>query len=135
MAQVIALSDYKERFGQLAAPQLRTTLDRPVIRGEDIWCRKFDNLDSIVFGLLKVREIVNYYAGYKPSRDHMFMDILDAAYHAEEGEYDPILDAIRPVKQYILDNTPEEDRKHMLLAIVVLDLIEKTLTKGRLERV
>lgn len=100
---------------------------RPEIFGSEIWGTDYSTVEGVVFGLLKVREIAGFFFGtHDEEFDHMLINALDKAYNYPLHGHDALVAAIRPIKDDMADMINEGNRKPMSLALVILDLIEKS---------
>lgn len=128
MGSVVALDQFRQTIEQRKA--VPKGPPRPNISGGEIWGRDYNEVEAIVFGLLKVRKIVAYHMG---GNDHAFdqlcMESLDAAYTIEDGGPARLKLAIKPLKEWILDEMTEDNKRDMSWALVILDLIEKSPVK------
>ena len=129
MATVIALDQFRDRtqFRSMdAAPA-----QRPVFRADDVWGRNYCEIESVVYGLLKVREALKYYTPYGPDLDDLLLEALDAAFKVkqEPGDMDLAVDlreTLRPLKEHILAHLDKGSAKHLKTSLILLDLIEKS---------
>lgn len=128
MGSVVALDEFRQALGKQerkgpAAP-------RPVIRGGEIWGRNYTEVEAVVFGLLKVREIGLFHCvanGFE--LDSLCMEALDAAYRVEDLGTDRLKAAIKPLKEWLLDAMTEDNKRDLSWALVLTDLIEKSPKK------
>lgn len=123
MGTVVALDRFREaaRQGETARPP------KPDIRGSEIWGRNYSNIEDVVFGLLKARDIVGYHMGHHDEDVAMMMlDALEKAYRLNECGHEALVVAMRPLKQYLVECMTEGNRRDISMAIVILDLIEKS---------
>ncbi len=126
MGTVVALDQFRKGSEQ----QTDATFEaphRPAIFGSEIWGMDYSSMEGVVFGLLKVREIAGFFYGAHDAEfDHMLINALDKAYHYELHGPDALKAAIRPLKADMADMINDNNRKPMSLALVILDLIEKS---------
>ncbi|WP_243544771.1 hypothetical protein [Pseudodesulfovibrio tunisiensis] len=128
MGTVVALDEYKARVTR-ARP---APADRPELVGSEIWGRDYTELESVVFGLLKAREVVAYHVcGNDEEYDHLSLEALEAAYRIADFGPDRLRDSIAPLKEWILDVMTPENKRDLSWAIVLLDLIEKSPLRPR----
>ncbi len=128
MGSVVALDQYRERIAK--AEQGRSRPPRPQITGGAIWGRDYREVEAIVFGLLKVRAILAHHMGsYNQAFDQLCVESLDAAYHIQEVGPVRLKQAIKPLKEWILDEITDENKRDLSWSLVILDLIEKSPTK------
>lgn len=124
MGTVVALDQFRKQKMQtdfIAPPA------RPDVLGSEIWGTDYSSVEGIVFGLLKVREIASFYFGaHDQEFDHMLINALDKAYHYELNGHEALKAAIRPIKDSVADMIDDNNRKPMSLALVILDLMEKS---------
>jgi len=81
----------------------------------------------VVFGLLKVRDIVAHHAGTRDMAfDQLCLDGLDAAYRAADIGKPELKEAIKPLKEALLDMLTEDNKRDISWALVLCDLIEKS---------
>lgn len=123
MGQVIALDRWRERL--LPEPE-PLEARRPVFTAGDVWGRDYTDEEAMLYGVLKVREALRFYAAYDPSLDGRLMDVLEAAYRVAELGQEHLVRTIAPLKQFVLDAMDGENVKHMKTALILLDLIEKS---------
>ncbi len=125
MSNVIALDDFRRKRHQLTRPPAEPP-KRPHFRSGDVWGRNYTELESVVFGLLKVRETLRYYTEYRSDLEEMLLDVLDTVYNIEEAGIQRLKATILPLKEFILDNLGEEALQPMKTSLIILDLIEKS---------
>ena len=128
MGSVVALAEFRQSIEKSDASPPRR--ERPKISGGEIWGRNYNEVEAIVFGLLKIRDIVAYHTGsHDYTFDHLCLDGLAAAYNI--GEMGPLKlkAAIKPIKEWILDEMTEDNKRDMAWALVIVDLIEKSPSK------
>lgn len=124
MGSIVALDEYKRTLGRREARQ------RPKIVGSEIWARDYTDMEAVVFGLLKVRDIVAYHAGGQDTDfDHFCMDALEAAYTVRDGGTARLKEAIKPLKEWLLDSLTDDNKRDISWALVLCDLIEKSPTR------
>lgn len=124
MGQVIALDTYREEKRQGDRPTRPKR--KPTLTGEDVWGRNYAELDSVVFGVLKVREILDFHDCLAEDTDRLFLEVLDAAYYRPRGSSGRLRDAVYPLKDSIAQMVDEDNHKQLKTALIVLDLIEKS---------
>ena len=128
MGSVVALEDFRQSIEETRRGPIRPP--RPKISGGEIWGRNYNEVEAIVFGLLKVRAIVAHHMGeHNQMFDHFCMDSLEAAYEIKTAGPARLKRAIKPLKEWILDEMTEDNKRDMSWALVILDLIEKSPTK------
>jgi len=128
MGSVVALEEFRQTIEKKDARPPRR--ERPEIRGGEIWGRDYTEVEAIVFGLLKIRDIVAYYVGeHDHAFDHLCLNGLEAAYNIHEVGPLKLKAAVKPIKEWILDEMTEDNKRDMSWALVVVDLIEKSPVK------
>jgi hypothetical protein len=137
MGNVVALEEFRRTLDR--REERGPALPRPEIRGADIWGRDYTNLEAVVFGLLKVREIAAYHAALRAARhtdrsdrqafDSLCLNALEAAYRVEDIGTARLKAAIKPLKERLLDAMTEDNKRDMAWALVLVDLIEKSPAK------
>lgn len=127
MGSLVALEEYRrtvdERKGRLPKRQ------PPSIRGGEIWGRDYTDIEAVVFGLLKVRDIAAYHSGDDVAFDHLCIEALEAAYTVADTGPATLKQAIKPLKEWLLDILTEDNKRDVSWAIVLCDLIEKSPVK------
>lgn len=128
MGSVVALDEFRQSIQEQDVP--KNQRERPPIRGGEIWGRNYKEVEAMVFGLLKVRDIVAYYDGdHDQEFDHLCLNGLEAAYNFLDVGPLALKETIKPLKEWILDSMTEDNKRDMSWALVILDLIEKSPTK------
>ena len=128
MGSVVALAEFRQSIEKRDARPPRR--ERPKISGGEIWGRNYTEVEAIVFGLLKIRDIVAYHTGgHDQAFDHLCLDGLAAAYNIDEMGPRKLKTAIKPIKEWILDEMGEDNKRDMSWALVIVDLIEKSPIK------
>lgn len=126
MGSVVALEEFRQTLGR----REREALPRPVIRGGEIWGRDYREVEAVVFGLLKVREIGRYHSGGDaPELDTLCVEALDAAYRVGDLGTARLKAAVKPLKEWLLDAMTEDNKRDLSWALVLTDLIEKSPAK------
>jgi len=127
MGSVLALDEFRHAIKE--RENRRPVRIRPVIRGAEIWERDYTQIEAVVFGLLKVRDILTYHLGASDSEfDHHCMDALKAAYLVQDLGTARLKAAIKPIKECLLDIITEDNKREISWALVLIDLIEKAPT-------
>lgn len=125
MGTVVALDQYKRSLGKQASQP--DTPARPDILGSEIWTRDYTDIEAVVFGLLKVRNIAAFHSGdHNAALDRLCMDALEAAYTVDDIGGAKLKEAIKPLKEWLLDMLGEDNKRDISWALVLCDLIEKS---------
>ena len=128
MGTIVALDEFKRTLGKQENLLPRRT--QPILRGSEIWGRDYTNIEAIVFGLLKVRDIMAFHTGtLDKTFDQLCMDALNAAHSVLDVGPTELKDTIKPLKEWILDEITEDNKRDMSWAVILCDLIEKSPTK------
>jgi hypothetical protein len=126
MAKVIAMDDYlndKLMEQMLPAPPEN---GEPFVNDRQIWSKDYSKLENVVFGVLKIREVLNYYLYYEDVWPYLLLNLLDAAAGASPEDQGELREAAAHLRNYIIQAVDAVNRKNMYAALFVLDLIEKT---------
>ena len=124
MATVTALRDYREKK-QARTPLARQEAQPPQICDSDIWSRDYSQLENIVFGVLKVVEVLEYYLWEDEVWPRLVLKLLDRSYQVRRDGFAGLVAAAREIKGYVAEQTDYRDNKLILSSILILDFIEK----------
>ena len=125
MGSVVALESFRRSLRKEESGPKRP--DRPVISGGEVWGRDYREVEAVVFGLLKVRGMVAHHmGGFDQGFDALCMDSLEAAYGVEQGGLAKLKASVKPLKEWILDEMTEDNKRDLSWTLVILDLIEKS---------
>lgn len=128
MGSVVALDQFRQTHKKGAVKPSRPP--RPSIVGGEIWGRNYTEIEAVVFGLLKVRAILAHHmGGFDQAFDALSMEGLNAAYTIEENGPAALKASLKPLKEWILDEMTEDNKRDLSWSLVILDLIEKSPTK------
>lgn len=131
MGTVVALDQFRRELDTHEAASFNPP-KKPALRGSEIWGTDYTTVEGVVFGLLKVREIMAYYFGmYDMEFDHVLLNALDKAYNLENCGHGQLVGAIRPAKDIMAEVINEDNRRDISLGLVILDLIEKSPNKKK----
>ncbi|WP_147819662.1 hypothetical protein [Salidesulfovibrio onnuriiensis] len=131
MGTVVALDQFRKDRDIRGSFSMESP-HRPELFGSEIWGTDYSSVEGMVFGLLKVREIAGFFFGaHDKDFDHMLINALDKAYHYELHGHEALVAAIRPIKDDVADMINDDNRRPMSLALVILDLIEKSPARNR----
>jgi hypothetical protein len=126
MSNVVVLSDYKHRKKSKPEPAPQGP---PLIRDRDVWGRDFTVQENAVFALLKVREILLYYLDTEEEWSPLLLRYLEEIERARQGEENRLKEAATDVKNYVAFELDPWNAKEMRAALMLLDLIEKSMAK------
>lgn len=125
MGSVVALDEFRQEVGKTPRKPARPA--RPSIVGTEVWGRDYREVEAVVYGLLQARGLVAHHVGrYDQAFDAMCTVCLDAAYQVKETGHARLKEAIKPLKEWILDEMTEDNKRDLSWALVILDLIEKS---------
>lgn len=128
MGSVVALDEFRQSLEGCKPARARP--ERPKISGEQIWGRDYREVEAIVFGLLTVRDLLAYHTGgHDQMFDHFCTNGLDAAYKLKTLGLAHLKTTIKPLKDWILGEIEDDNRRDLSWALVILDLIEKSPTR------
>ncbi len=128
MEKVVSLQEFKRQKELHLASMPSESRMRPRIKDKDIWGRNYAEFDNIVFGILKTREVLDYHLHFSEEWKHYLLCLLENAYYAKsEGRPFFTSDPLTQLKRYIVEETSPLNAKDMGRALVLLDLIEKSV--------
>ena len=126
MAKVIAMDDYlNDRLVDKLLPGPPDN-GEPYVNDSHVWAKDYSKLENVVFGVLKIREVLNYYLYYEDVWPYLLLNLLDAAAGATPDDQTELHEAAAHLRNYILQAVDGTNRKNMYAAMFILDLIEKT---------
>ena len=125
MGSIVAINEFKRTLDKREHRPNRP--ERPAIRGTEIWGRDYTDIEAVVFGLLKVRDIAAHHAGERDMEfDQLCLNALEAAYLVADVGQIRLKAAIKPIKEDLLDMLDEDNKRDISWALVLCDLIEKS---------
>ena len=125
MAQVISMREYVRDRLLIKPEPVGEPPGEPYINDSQVWSKDYSKLENVVFGVLKIREVLNYYLYYDDVWAYLILNLLDAAAHATPEEHAELAEAAAHLRNYIVQNVDATNRKNMFAAMLILDLIEK----------
>jgi hypothetical protein len=125
MANVISLREYIRDKISPVPDQLDQEIGEPYINDSQVWSRDYTKLESVVFGVLKIREVLNYYLYYEDVWTYLLLNLLDAAAHATPENHGDLAEAAANLRNYMVQAVDAANRKNIYAAMLILDLIEK----------
>ncbi|WP_027185920.1 hypothetical protein [Desulfovibrio inopinatus] len=126
MATVISIDAFRQKTNPMQPGAPPDQAERPVLHDKDFWSRDYSKLEHIVFGVLKISELLSYYVPYDDSWHFSMLCLLDAAYRRALGEETALADVSHSLKGYILDAMTAENKRDLSGALLILDLVEKS---------
>ena len=125
MGSVIALDQY--RHDREPETSLNSVLyPRPRINDSEIFARNYADIESVVFAILKIREILRYHIRTNEEWHYLILCVLDATYHFDAQKSQILKEATGSLKDYVLGEMNAKNGKDMTAALLLLDLIEKS---------
>jgi len=126
MAKIISLREFARSRG-VAPPTAREIPPdgEPYINDSQVWSKDYSKLENVVFGLLKIREVLNYYLYYEDVWAYLLLNLLDAAAMSTPEDHTELHEAVAHLRNYIVQAVDATNRKNMFAALLILDLIEK----------
>lgn len=123
MQNVISLSEYRASKAVSADDPSSLTLIRPLL-GSDVMARDFSDLSDRIFGILKLREVFDRHLHFNEEWKHYLLCLL-ADVHAMEDKdaWTSFRENINLLKQYILEETNETNKRDMATAFTLLELM------------
>jgi hypothetical protein len=125
MAKVIALDGYLRGMPPGRPPLAGPDRDEPYINDSQVWSKDYSKLENVVFGLLKIREVLNYHLYYEDVWPYLLLNLLDAAAMSTPDNRGELHEAAMHLRNYILQAVDAYNRKGMYACLIILDLIEK----------
>lgn len=130
MAEVIELQEYRVQRELLARHAGFEPIPKPVISDADIFGRDYTRLKDVVFGILKIREILAYYLYLNEGWQHLLFCLLEAVYTFQETGTPEVqadlTEVVMYLREHILDSMDIDNKKDLLAAMLILDLIERS---------
>lgn len=125
MAKVIAMNAF--RHGLMPGLHARdaSSADEPYLNDSQLWSKDYSKLENVVFGLLKIREVLNYHLYYEDVWPYLLLNVLDAVALAAPDGRGALREACSHLRNYILQAVDANNRKGLYACLIVLDLIEK----------
>ncbi len=130
MGTVHALSEYRD-IGQEELPIQSVLYAPPVIKDSEIFARDFTKLESVVFAVLKIREILRYHVRTNEEWQFHVLGLLDAAYNYSPDKPELLTETAQSLKGYVLEEINTENNRDMTKALLLCDLIQKSPARKR----
>jgi hypothetical protein len=125
MSTVISMREYlRDKVERAPAPPDEAS-GEPYINDSQVWSRDYSKLENVVFGVLKIREVLNFYLYYEDVWAYLLLNLLDAAAMATPEDHAELAEAAAHLRNYMVQAVDATNRKNMFAAMLILDLIEK----------
>jgi len=125
MAKVISMREFvRDKLAPYPDPPDEFA-GEPYINDSQVWSKDYSKPENVVFGILKIREVLNYYLYYEDVWAYLLLNLLDAAAHATPGDHVELAEAAAQLRNYMLQAVDAGNRRNMYAAMLILDLIEK----------
>lgn len=123
MGNVISLDDYRN-FKLAEAQEMGPIAPPPVLNRRDIVERDFSQFETILFGMLKIKEIMAHHLYYHEDWKHYLLCILDAVCYPDRRGPDTSLDEnLELFKGYIAQETTQDNIRDFSMVLLILDMI------------
>lgn len=127
MSNVVVLRDYlNEKKTSYVGKGGR---EPPLIRDRDVWGRDFSVQDNVLFAVLKIREILLYHLDTEEEWAPLLLRFLDECERVRNGGESILPEAAKDMKNYVAFEMDPWNAKEMRAALMLLDLIEKTMAR------
>lgn len=128
MATVISIQEFRRRTVPIAAASEAARKKSPLrICKDEIWAHDFSSLTGVVFGAMRVREILDHHFPLHEEWKHHLLCVLDICQRTQGRERaNALAETIFDFKSCIYELTTPENAKDMALAVLVLELIERS---------
>lgn len=125
MATVISMREFiRDKVERVQRPPDEVS-GEPYINDSQVWSRDYSKLENVVFGVLKIREVLNFYLYYEDVWAYLLLNLLDAAAMATPEDHAELAEAAAHLRNYMVQAVDATNRKNMFAAMLILDLIEK----------
>lgn len=126
MAKIVSLREFSRgRSGTYPLMPTEASGSEPYINDSQVWSKDYSKLENVVFGILKIREVLNYYLYYDDVWTYLILNLLDAAAMASPEDHGDLTEAAAHMRNYIVQAVDGSNRKNMYASLLILDLIAK----------
>lgn len=128
MGRVIASCFGRRLDAACGRPAAAQAQDRalPLFSDAEIWARDYSLVDSVVFGVCAVAEILSRHLGRDGRWPVLLLDLLkDSARQPEDGPH-PLSTSARELKDLIVSSLSRKNSQDFSAALLIVDLIEYT---------
>lgn len=125
MGKVIALEEYRA-LKALREREQTPPARRPRIRDGDIWAGNYSEFDGVVYGIIMIRQVLDYHLHYSEEWKYYLLCLLDNAHGIRAGQGpERLRETAEILKSYVAEEINETNRKDMTIVLLLLDLIAK----------
>lgn len=129
MGHIVRLEEYRRRASKgVPGPGGRPHV--PEVTDSEILSRDYSQLDSILFAIVRSREILEAHLPYREEWKHFLLTLVGAAYARANGAEKRLTDSTLSLKRYVLTESTTENRVDMNIVWLFMDLIEKSQKRG-----
>ena len=129
MHNVISLSEYRANKACCADNPASLDQVRPLLDSE-IMSRDFSDMGDQVFGILKLREIFDRHLHFNEEWKHYLLCLLGDVHAMESRDVRASYrENVTLLKQYILEETNETNKRDMATAFTLLELMRHSQPK------
>lgn len=129
MSGIVALAEFrKKKEAKRVASIVSHKHTRPTLSDGQIFSQDYTTTEGVLFGVLKIREVLQYYVSDTDEWNHELMDVLESASkYTEDHKYEAELtERCQTLKGYILGAMNEDNAEDMTLGLLITDLIQKS---------
>lgn len=128
MGNVIMLEDYRAQKA-LQEREQPPPMQRPSVGDDAIWSRDYSSFEDVVFGIITIRQVLDYHLHYSEEWKFYLLSILDNAYRVSQGQKPGRLqETVELLKAFVAEEMNVLNRKDMSIVLLLLDLISKGAT-------
>ncbi|UIJ37611.1 hypothetical protein LWC08_13040 [Desulfobaculum bizertense] len=129
MSGIVALAEFrKKKEAKRVASRVSHKHTRPTLSDGQIFSKDYTTTEGVLFGVLKIREVLQYYVSDTDEWNHELMDVLEStSKYTQDQEYEAELtERCQTLKGYILGAMNEDNAEDMTLGLLITDLIQKS---------
>lgn len=125
MSKIISMREYVRDKITLAPAKPEADAGEPYINDSQVWSKDYSKPENVIFGVLKIREVLNYYFYYDDLWSYLLLNVLDAVAHSTRDDHTELAEAAAHLRNYMFQAVDGGNRKNLQAAMLILDLIEK----------
>jgi hypothetical protein len=126
MSTIIALDAYREQKRTAELTQLAASRGVPYVSDADIWSKDYENLDDIIFAILKLKSILDHNLPFNEEWKYYLLNLLEHAYLGHDSTHKAaMVDAAYVLKAYFVEESNVVNKREMGIGLVILELICK----------